>query len=213
MKKSIYKLLFAFLIFVGTSLHAQKIDPKAKTILDGVSKNYKSKKNVYFKFVYQTGNKKITKRETGIFYSTPTQHKLRIMGIEQIFDGKKIYNISHEDKEVTIAKADKNDIMFSPINYIDEYKNGYNVTLVGKKDVNGIKAELIKLTPVSNNGIKDVLIYVDTAKKQLVRVEQNSTNNDIAIITVSEYKENQTLNSNLFTFNKSLYKDFLITEL
>lgn len=44
------------------------------------------------------------------------------MGTEQIFDGSKIYNISAEDQEVTVAKPTGNEQMFSPLNYIEEYK-------------------------------------------------------------------------------------------
>ena len=88
--KFLNKILLGTLV-VGTFTFsfAQKIDAKAKTILDAVSANYKAKKNTYFKFTYGTGSGKVSKTETGIFYSTPTQYKLNIMGNEQIFDGKK----------------------------------------------------------------------------------------------------------------------------
>ena len=49
----IKKILLGTLV-VGTFTFsfAQKIDAKAKTILDAVSANYKAKKNTYFKFSY-----------------------------------------------------------------------------------------------------------------------------------------------------------------
>ena len=111
------------IVAASASFSAQKIDAKAKTILDAISTQYKSKNNVYFKFVYGTGNsKKITRTEPGIFYSAKDKYKLKIMGTEQIFDGKKLYNISAEDQEVTVAKPTGNEQMFSPLNYIEEYK-------------------------------------------------------------------------------------------
>lgn len=55
------------------------------------------------------------------------------MGTEQIFDGNKVYSISGDDKEVTIAKPTGSETMFSPLNYIDSYKNGYTVQYMGKK--------------------------------------------------------------------------------
>ena len=66
------KISFGILVVATTaSFSAQKIDAKAKTILDAVANNYKSKDNVYFKFIYGTGNnKKVTKTEPGIFYSS-----------------------------------------------------------------------------------------------------------------------------------------------
>lgn len=204
------KILLGTLV-VGsfTFSFAQKIDAKAKTILDAVSANYKAKKNTYFKFTYGTGSGKISKTETGIFYSTPSQYKLNIMGNEQIFDGKKVYNISKEDQEVTIAKPNGSEKALSPINYIDEYKNGYTVTYSGKSGA----LDKIILVPVKNNGIKNVVLYINTPKKQIAKIAQTSTENDLAVITVTQYKENQSISSSTFSFDKNKYKNYLITEL
>jgi outer membrane lipoprotein-sorting protein len=208
--KFLNKILLGTLV-VGsfTFSFAQKIDAKAKTILDAVSANYKAKKNTYFKFTYGTGSGKISKTETGIFYSTPSQYKLNIMGNEQIFDGKKVYNISKEDQEVTIAKPNGSEKALSPINYIDEYKNGYTVTYSGKSGA----LDKIILVPVKNNGIKNVVLYINTPKKQIAKIAQTSTENDLAVITVTQYKENQSISSSTFSFDKNKYKNYLITEL
>ena len=215
MKKIFNKIIVG--IFVAGSImmvQAQKADAKSKQILDAVAKNYKSKKNSYFKFSYGMGtNGKVTKTETGIFYSTPTQYKLKVMGIEQIFDGSKIYNISAEDQEVTIAKADGSEMMFSPTNYLDTYKKEYNTSYVGKRTINGVNAELIKLSPVKNNGLKHVYLFINQPKNQIVKIEQYSSDNSVAVIAVKEFKENQTLSNDMFSFNKNNYKNYIITEL
>lgn len=201
-------------VAITVSFSAQKIDTAAKTILDNVAKNYKSKDNVYFKFIYGTGdNRKVTKTEPGIFYSAKDQYKLKIMGIEQIFDGKKIYNISDEDQEVTVAKPTGSEQMFSPLSYIEQYQKGYNVKYIGKLKVNGLNADYIKLTPVKNNGIKEVNLFVNTAKKQLVKIEQFSNDNTVSVIAISNYMENQKLSNTMFTFDKNQYKDYFVTEL
>ena len=202
-------ILASALVGSFTFSFAQKVDAKAKNILDAVSANYKAKKNTYFKFTYGTGNGKVSKTETGIFYSTPSQYKLNIMGNEQIFDGKKIYNISKEDQEVTIAKPNGSEKALSPINYIDEYKNGYTVTYSGKKG----SLDKITLVPAKNNGIKNVVLYINAPQKQITKIEQTSTENDLAVINVTQYKENQNLSASTFSFDKNKYKNYLITEL
>lgn len=204
----------AFSFAISGTMSAQKIDAKAKTILEAVSNNYKAKDNVYFKFVYGTGNgKTVTKTEPGIFYSAKDKYKLKIMGTEQIYDGKKIYNISAEDQEVTIATPTGKEQMFSPLTYIEEYKKGYNVKYVGKVKVNGITADKIQLTPTTKNGIKYVNLFVNDAKKQLVKMEQFSTDNSVSVIAISDYRINQNLNSSMFGFDKSQFKNYIITEL
>lgn len=210
MKITLKKIILASaLVGSFTFSFAQKIDVKAKDILEAVSVNYKAKKNLYFKFTYGTGTGKVTQTEPGIFYSTPTQYRLNIMGNEQIFDGKKIYNISKEDQEVTIAKPNGTEKTLSPINYLDEYKNGYTVIYSGKSGI----LDLVKMVPVKDNGIKTVVIYINKTKKQIAKVVQTSTANEVATITVTQYKENQTLNASVFSFDKNKYKNYLITEL
>nr|WP_090079076.1 outer membrane lipoprotein carrier protein LolA [Halpernia frigidisoli] len=192
---------------------AQKIDAKSKSLLDAVTKNYKSDQNSYFKFIYGSGNGKVTKTEPGIFYSQSDKYKLKIMGSEQIFDGSKIYNISEADHEVTIAKPNGDEAMFSPLNYLESYNKNYNVKYVGKIAVNGISADKIQLTPTKNNGLKYVYLYVNSGKNQLVKLEQFSKDNNISVIAITDYKENQKLASDMFSFNKNNYKNYIITEL
>ena len=202
---------FSILAFLGANLmtFGQTIDTRSKTILDDVTKSYKAKKNSYFKFAYTSG----ASSQTGIFYSDNNRYKLKIMGTEQIFDGNKVYSISDEDKEVTIAKPNDNQTAFSPLSYLDSYKKDYNVSYSGKKTISGIPVDVIKMTPVKANGLKSVTLYVNTPQKKLIKLEQVSTSNDLTTITISNYKDNQTLSPSIFTFDKSKYQNYLITEL
>jgi len=209
--KKYFKKSFSAIAVLGLNLmiFGQTIDSKSKTILDDITKSYKSKKNSYFKFSYTAGGS----TQTGIFYSDNSRYKLKIMGTEQIFDGSKVYSISDEDKEVTIAKPNENQVAFSPLSYLDSYKKDYNVTYSGKKSISGIPVDIIKMTPVKANGLKSVTLYINTPQKKLIKLEQVSSNNDLAVITINNYKENQTLSPSVFAFDKSKYQNYLVTEL
>ena len=204
----INKIILITAVGIINLIHAQKIDNKAKGILDAVSANYKSKNTLYFKFSYGTGSGKINKNQTGSFYASKDKYKLKIMGNEQIFDGIKTYSINEDEQEITIAKQNSKETL-SPINYIDSYKKGYNIHYIGKNK----NLDIIKLTPTKNNGIKEVFLYVNTSKNNVEKIEQHSTDKQITTITITEYKENPKVDSKIFTFNKNLYKNYLITEL
>ena len=204
----INKIILIIAVGIINLIHAQKIDNKAKGILDAVSANYKSKNTLYFKFSYGTGSGKISKNQTGSFYASKDKYKLKIMGNEQIFDGIKTYSINEDEQEITIAKQNSKETL-SPINYIDSYKKGYNIHYIGKNK----NLDIIKLTPTKNNGIKEVFLYVNTSKNNVEKIEQHSTDKHITTITITEYKENPKVDSKIFTFNKNLYKNYLITEL
>ncbi len=215
MKNLLDKIVLGTLVVGGFMMtSAQKIDAKSKQILDAVTENYKAKQNSYFKFTFGSGvNGQVTKTEPGIYYIAGDKYKLKIMETEQIFDGNKIYNINTEDMEVTVAKPNGSDAMFSPINYLTNYRKDFNVSYVGKKTVNGVKTDFIKLTPVKNNGLKHVYLFVDTAKKQMVKLEQHGNNKDVSVIAIKEYKENQNLASDMFSFDKNKFKNYIVTEL
>ena len=204
----INKIILITAVGIINLIHAQKIDNKAKGILDAVSANYKSKNTLFFKFSYGTGSGKISKNQTGSFYASKDKYKLKIMGNEQIFDGIKTYSINEDEQEITIAKQNSKETL-SPINYIDSYKKGYNIYYIGKNK----NLDIIKLTPTKNNGIKEVFLYVNTSKNNVEKIEQHSTDKQITTITITEYKENPKVDSKIFTFNKNLYKNYLITEL
>lgn len=208
-KTSLIGLIISNIILVS----AQKIDSKSQTILDAVTSSYKSKKNTYFKFTFGSGSGSVSKAETGIFYSSADKYKLKIMGIEQIFDGNKIYNINAADKEVTIAKPNDSDAMFSPLSYLETYKKDYNVTYTGKKNIANRSVDQITMIPIKDNGLKQVDLYIDTPNKKIIKLEQLSASNQVATITINDYKENQNLSPGLFSFDKSKYPKYLITEL
>lgn len=214
MKNYLSALLAGVFISAGTvTASAQKSDAKSKQILDAVTANYKAKQNNYFKFVYGSGKGRVTKTEPGIFYSEGEKYKLKIMGTEQIFDGNKVYSVNAEDQEVTIAKPNGSEAMFSPLNYLTSYKKDFNVSYAGKKTTNGISTDLIKLTPVKSNGLKNVYLFVNSAKKELVKLEQYGNDNSVSVIAIKGYKANQSLSPSMFSFNKNNYKNYIITEL
>lgn len=201
----IKKILFVFVTGVFTMVFAQKVDSNAKNILDVVSAHYKSKNAIYFKFIYATAGK----NETGDFYASKDKYRLKIMGSEQIFDGNKIYSINEEEQEVTVSKTNNGENILSPMSYLEAYKKNYNIIYVSKKN----NQDIIKLIPIKSNKIKQVLLYINFAKKQIEKVEQYTANNAKTSIIISQYKENIAVSSSVFSFNKNQYKNYLITEL
>ena len=201
----IKKILFVFVTGVVTMVFAQKVDSNAKNILDAVSAHYKSKNAIYFKFIYATAGK----NETGEIYISKDKYRLKIMGSEQIFDGNKIYSINEEEQEVTVSKTNNGENILSPMSYLEAYKKNYNIIYVSKKN----NQDIIKLIPIKSNKIKQVLLYINFAKKQIEKVEQYTANNAKTSIIISQYKENIAVSSSVFSFNKNQYKNYLITEL
>ncbi len=211
-KKGISAFGLAIALFPNVA-SAQKSDAKSKQLLEEVKSYYNSNANNYFKFSFGSGTGTSLRSQPGIFYSSGAKYRLKIMGIEQIYDGNKIYNISQNDSEITIAKPSPGSALFSPINYLNTYSKEYNLSYDGKKSVNGIQADVVKLTPVKSNGIAAVYLYINSAAKQMVKLEQYATNKNLSIISITQFIPNQKLDPGMFVFSKSKYKNYIITEL
>ena len=48
-----------------------------------------------------------------------------------------------------------------------------------------------------------LVLYINTPKKQIAKIVQTSSGNDLAVITVNQYKENQSLSASTFSFDKT----------
>ncbi|SDD88369.1 LolA family protein [Riemerella columbipharyngis] len=203
-------LAFTVLVFMGSYTFAQKIDAKAKALLDAVSANYKSKKSNYFTFTYSTGSSKV--QQKGTFDASGNKYALEITGTRQIFDGKKVYSINKEEKEITISKPNASASVFSPLNYIEEYRKGYAIKAMGTQRINGKQASVVRLTPTSSSEFRYISLYIDASKKQILKMQQVYKNNTSSSITVNSYKANAS-NGAAFSFDKSKYPDYVITEL
>ena len=123
---------YILLFLITTSFYGNAQGNSARTLLDEVSKKIESYNNVYLEFNYNLENKaeKVSQETRGNLTLQKNLYNLKYLGIERIFDGKKVYTIVHEDEEVVISKNDKNDEgSITPSKIFNFYKNGYNIKM------------------------------------------------------------------------------------
>lgn len=208
MKNYFLTTLTLFLISVST--YAQN----AKELLDQVSNTYIKIPTYYIKFeVKESGN---SKAETGEVYAAKEKYNLNVMGINQIYDGKTLYTVSKEDKEVTVSAPSKDsDDLLTPVKILGMYKTGYKYELEKTSTVNGDKIQFIKLTPTGNSEIKSISVGINTKNKTLYQYKENHKNGGSRTITVKDYLENLIIPKPLFKFDKSKYESdgYIVTQI
>ncbi|TWP24265.1 outer membrane lipoprotein carrier protein LolA [Apibacter muscae] len=204
------KILFLMLFTSSFLLWGQKIDANAKTILDNASAQLSKSSTFYIKFnyLYTVPEQKST-TEVGQIYAAGNKYHLILPSITQISDGSKIYTISKDDKEITISNPEDGDGI-SPINILNLYKKGFNISSEGSSTVNGVKCSLIKLVP-TNNKSKSIVLAI--ANNKIVRVSENYNDGSSLILTITDFKENIIVNKSLLSFDSSKYPDYTITNL
>lgn len=206
--KKITLILIILLSISGFSQNANK----AKTLLDEVAQKVEAYKNIYIEFNHKFDNTEadIHQETRGNVTLKGDLYHLNYMGTEQIFDGKKVYLIIHEDEEVIIQKPsnDEDDETLTPSVMFSFYKNGYTYKMGELKSVKGIKIQYVELTPIdSNSEIKSVLIGIDVKTKHIYNVIEVGKNGTVTTLEIRTFKTNQPISEKLFIFDTAKYRD------
>lgn len=199
MKKT--ALLSFMVMFAATGLYAQS----ASELLNKVSKNYQSIAAYYIKFEFHDSNHPET--ETGDLYASKDKYSVQIMDIRQMYDGKNLYTISKEDKEVTVSQPspDSNDFL-SPTKILNIYKDNFEASMDKTGTANGKKVQYLKLTPKSKTEIDYAIVGIYTDNHTLYNYREYYGVGNSREFTVKEYLENLIIPKALFKFDQSKYE-------
>lgn len=198
-------ILFSFLF--ATLANAQD---NAKQLLQEVAQKVKSYDNIQIEFKYNLNNTKesVSQETRGKVSLSGDKYLLEMLGIERIFDGKKIYTIIPEDEEVTISNYDPEmDSEITPSRMLTFYENGYEAKMDIVQDLKGRKIQYVALKPIHpNNDIKEILLGIDIQTKNIYKLIQVDNNDTKYTVTVQSFKSNQPISESLFLFDNKKYE-------
>ena len=208
------RTLFSFiLLLVGVGMvNAQT----AKQWLDKVYTKYQNAQSYYIKFDFEHQSSGKTSQQTGEVYSAKQKFNLNVNDVNQIYDGKKLYTISKDEKEVVISNASNTEDFMTPTKVLNSYKSGYQYTLDKKQTVGGKTIQYIKLTPTTqNSSMKYSILGVVTNSNQIYSYQEISKDGSKTLITVKEYLENLIIHKDYFNFDQKKYKSkgYIVTQL
>jgi outer membrane lipoprotein-sorting protein len=212
------KYISLILICTGTLMASAQNGDSAKKLLDEVSDQMNAYQNVYVEFDYKLENKaeNVTQDAKGDATLQGDKYLVHFFGTTQIFDGTKTYTIIPENEEVNISVADMdNQNTITPAKFYSFYKTGYTFDMGESKNVGGKNIQFVKLTPMdSNSEISSVIVGIDTKTKNIDTIKQIGENGTETVLKVKNLKTNQTLKSNLFSFDLKKYEDlgYIINE-
>ncbi|MGB0367437.1 MAG: LolA family protein [Flavobacteriaceae bacterium] len=209
------KKITLFLILCSSLSSAQGYE-QAKNLLDRVSKEMKSKKNIRFDFNYVLENKKeqIRQEMEGNVTLAGDQYKLSFLDAIQQFDGNKIYTIIPENEEITISyPEDEEDLSVSPSKLLTFYEEGYGYEWDIKQRVMGRNIQFIKLLPTeTSEEVKYLLLGIDIDRLQVYRLIEVGLNQTLTTLTLKSQEFNITLPKDYFEFNAAEYPNYYINE-
>jgi outer membrane lipoprotein-sorting protein len=213
------KILVVLSSFLMLSTFAQDQDPKAKAILDDLSKTTKTYKTITSDFVLTMFNKdkKQTEKQTGKVVVKGQMFKLEIPGNNIVCDGKTIWNYNKDAKEVTIKSYDpNNNDQLNPSKIFTIYETGFKYKYVAEEKVGTVLCHAIDLFPSVDQGKKkyhSIRIYIDKTKKQVVKMKVTMKDQSTNVYDIKGFKPNLEITDASFTFDTKPFKaDQIIDE-
>lgn len=214
--KKLFSLLF---ICASVLLSAQDQDPKAKAILDDLSKTTKAYKTITADVTFTMLNKDkkaVEKPQSWKISVKGQKFKLDIPGNTIVCDGKTVWNYNKDAKEVTIKNFDAENDEQNPAKIFTMYENGYKYKYVNDEKVGTVMCSVIDLFPAvkpEKKKFHTVKIYVDKTKKQIAKLVMLMKDGGQNVYDIKSLKPNLEIADPIFAFDtKGLKPDQISDE-
>lgn len=212
------KLLSLLFVCGSIVLSAQDQDPKAKAILDDLSKTTKSYKTITadYTLTFLNKEKKQTEKQTGKVQIKGNKFKLDIPGNTIVCDGATLWNYNKDAKEVTIKNFESdNEDQLNPSKIFTIYETGYKFKYDKEEKVGTANCHVIDLYPSvkpEKKKFHTVKIYVDKVKKQVTKLVMLMKDGGQNIYDIKVLKPNLEIADPLFVFDTKGFKPDQISD-
>jgi len=207
---------YLFLLFVAFTTIG--FGQNAKKLLDQVAEKVKSYDNIYIEFEHKIDNAEanIHQANNGDATLKGDLYHFNYLGVEQFFDGDKIYMVVHEDEEVVIKQPNsEDDSTLTPSKMFTFYEKGFTYEMDIVQKVNGKKMQFVKLTPTDKESeLSNVLVAINKKTKHIYKVIETGKDGTVTTYTINKFITNQKISDALFTFDRKSFedKDYYISE-
>lgn len=190
-------------------------DQRAENLLNEVSETLAAYKNIAVEFTYELVNRKeyIQQKEKGSLVVADDKYVLKLMGIQQLSDGKNVHTINAENEEILIEPVG-NELGegLSPSKLFSFYKEGYRFEWdILQPLYGGRKIQFIKLVPIDTYAqAAYLLLGIDTKTKHIYKLVEVGDNGTETTLTVRSFVPNKTLVNNTFVFVEENYPNYYI---
>jgi outer membrane lipoprotein-sorting protein len=221
-------LLMSLALLMGTALWAQNnqylnaedSDPEAKAILEKVKAKYEAYKTIESDFVLDIEIPEQPKQSMqGELERQGDKYHLKL-GTQEVFcDGKAIYFILHNNKEVQIndiPDPDEDDSILTPqsiFNFYESEKFVYFIT--GELAENGRRLKEITFKPLDrdNTDYAKLVLTLDKANNKIIRVKAYGKDASRYTFHMGKVKTNTGLAATAFSFDKTKFPGYYVEDL
>ncbi|WP_161596790.1 LolA family protein [Chitinophaga vietnamensis] len=210
-------MLLGGIIFSGMAQGKAANDPKAKTILDGVSTKFKSLKSVVANFILKVegANNSVSDSKKGTVYMKGPKYKVTMEGQEIISDNKTSWTYAKDVNEVTINNVDQSSGSITPAKlFTNFYDKDFLYRLSGETNEKGKVLENIEMTPTDKSkNIFKVIVSVDKKAQNIAKMKVFEKNGNHYTYEITNFTPNATVSDATFTFDPKKYPGVEVVDL
>jgi outer membrane lipoprotein-sorting protein len=208
-------LLVLFLVAFA-SIHAQE-DKKAKGILDKLSAKTKAYSSIRTEFSYSLVNKdrKINNSQFWKLLLKGDKYRLDMGDQLIISDGKTMWKILKNDKEVEISNPSAKEDALNPKNIFTMYEKGFKFKYIKEEKLGAKIVHVIDLFPIvpKEKDYNSIRLFVDKAALQVLKSEIKGKNGNVYTYDIKKFSTNEAVDEAQLNFKKTDFPGFEINDL
>ncbi|MEI8278960.1 MAG: outer membrane lipoprotein carrier protein LolA [Bacteroidota bacterium] len=205
------------IICITTQTVSAQNDPKAKAVLEGVSKKINSLKSLKANFALHLTDAKGKVKETkkGSFSMKGRKYHVSLNGQEIICDTKTVWTYMKETNEVQVSAYNPNEQTLSPDKlFTNFYDKEYSYKFVGEKKINGKNCDVLELMPLNKSKqFTKLELVVDKATTTISGGSYWEKNGNKYQYEISGFTPNATISDASFVFDKAAHPGVEVVDL
>ncbi|MCW3120587.1 MAG: outer rane lipoprotein carrier protein LolA [Flavipsychrobacter sp.] len=198
-------LIGALVIGVAATPASAQNDPKAKAILESVTKKVNGLKSLKANFSISLTGKggKVNETKKGSITLKGQKYHVLISGQEIISDNKTVWTYNKEAKEVQISNFNASEQTMSPAKLLTNfYDKEYKYSYKGEKKTGAKTYDLIDLQPLDKSKkYTSIELMIDKATSMIAGGNITEKNGNKVQYTVSNVVTNSNVPDTEFTWN------------
>ncbi len=210
------KLILILLLVAGsTQLSFAQKDVEAKKILNAVTLKYKSYNLIKadFTFLLDDQQAQVKSTQFGTLVTQPKLNKFKVTiydptnkttALQEIIsDGKSQWTYVIKDKEAELNDVDHSEDNLNPAQLFTIYEHGYKYVYTGDDMIDGVKCQIIDLSPDDAKKVFfKIRLAIDKSKKLIHSALIFDKNGARYTYTIRTLTPNPKLPENIFSFEK-----------
>lgn len=210
--KTVKTLLF---ILIAQLSFAQVVDKKAEDIVKKLAEKNRAYAAIKVEFTYSMENKtkNINEKHEGTVWIKGDFYKITLLGHTLISDGKTVWTIMQEEKEVQIRTTDNSEEESSPAKILTSYDKNYRPKLIKETQEGGKTIQIIDLTPNKTKSFFKIRLKIDKQQNQLISSTIHEKDETTFTYLIKKLDGTIRLPDNFFVFDKTKYPGFEIIDM